>query len=85
MAMADGEPTVDEAMVEQLARLAQLEYNALPPLVGLPALSVPCGFSDDGLPVGMQLIGRAFEESTLFRIGHGYQRLTTWHLKAPSL
>jgi aspartyl-tRNA(Asn)/glutamyl-tRNA(Gln) amidotransferase subunit A len=62
---------------------AVMRYNALPPLVGLPALSVPCGFADDGLPVGMQLIGRAFDESTLFRIGHGYQRLTAWHLKAP--
>jgi aspartyl-tRNA(Asn)/glutamyl-tRNA(Gln) amidotransferase subunit A len=64
---------------------AVMRYNALPPLVGLPALSVPCGFADDGLPVGMQLIGRAFDEGTLFRIGHGYQRLTTWHQKAPSL
>lgn len=64
---------------------AVMRYNALPPLVGLPALSVPCGFADDGLPVGMQLIGRAFDEGTLFRIGHAYQRATDWHQRAPSL
>ena len=64
---------------------AVMRYNALPPLVGLPALSVPCGFADDGLPVGMQLIGRAFDEGTLFRIGHAYERATDWHQRAPSL
>jgi len=64
---------------------AVMRYNALPPLVGLPALSVPCGFADDGLPVGLQLIGRAFDEGTLFRIGHAYERATDWHRRAPSL
>jgi aspartyl-tRNA(Asn)/glutamyl-tRNA(Gln) amidotransferase subunit A len=64
---------------------AVMRYNALPPLVGLPALSVPCGFADDGLPVGMQLIGRAFDEATLFRIGHAYERATDWHQREPSL
>jgi aspartyl-tRNA(Asn)/glutamyl-tRNA(Gln) amidotransferase subunit A len=64
---------------------AVMRYNALPPLVGMPALSVPCGFSDDGLPVGMQLIGRPFDEATLLRLGHGYQGLTEWHLRAPEL
>ena len=64
---------------------AVMRYNALPPLVGMPALSVPCGFSDDGLPVGMQLVGRPFDEATLLRIGHGYQGLTDWHLRGPEL
>ena len=62
-----------------------MRYNALAPLTGMPALSVPCGFADDGLPVGMQLIGRAFEEATVLRIGHCYQQLTTWHERAPRL
>ncbi|MGI9558038.1 MAG: amidase [Solirubrobacterales bacterium] len=65
---------------------AVMRYNALPPLAGTPALSVPCGFSaDDSMPVGMQLIGRAFDEATLFRIGHGYQQLTDWHEREPSI
>jgi aspartyl-tRNA(Asn)/glutamyl-tRNA(Gln) amidotransferase subunit A len=51
---------------------------------GVPALSVPCGFTD-GLPVGMQLIGPALGEPTLFRIGHAYQQVTDWHLQRPPL
>jgi aspartyl-tRNA(Asn)/glutamyl-tRNA(Gln) amidotransferase subunit A len=78
-----------EVVLESGERLdiisAVMRYNALPPLVGMPALSVPCGFSDDGLPVGMQLTGRPFDEATLFRIGHGYQQLSDWHLRAPDL
>ncbi len=51
---------------------------------GVPALAVPCGFTD-GLPVGMQLIGPALGEPTLFRIGHAYQQVTDWHLQRPPL
>ncbi len=47
-------------------------------LTGLPALSVPCGFAD-GLPVGLQLIGRPFDETTILRVGHAYQEATRWH------
>jgi len=64
---------------------AVMRYNALPALTGMPALSVPCGFSEDGLPIGMQIIGRAFDETTVFRIGHGYQMLTDWHTREPEL
>ena len=63
---------------------AVMKYNALSPLAGLPALSVPCGFSQDGMPIGMQIIGRAFCEATVFNIGHGFQEITDWHTKAPS-
>jgi aspartyl-tRNA(Asn)/glutamyl-tRNA(Gln) amidotransferase subunit A len=52
-------------------------------LAGLPAISVPCGFSKAGLPIGLQLIGRAFEEETLLRAAHAYEQSTQWHLKKP--
>ena len=51
-------------------------------LAGIPALSVPCGFSN-GLPIGMQIMGRHLAEETLLRIGHLYQRVTDWHTKHP--
>ena len=53
--------------------------------LGVPALSVPCGFTANGLPVGFQLAGRPFAEALLFRLGHAYQQATDWHLRAPSL
>jgi aspartyl-tRNA(Asn)/glutamyl-tRNA(Gln) amidotransferase subunit A len=53
-------------------------------LAGLPGLVVPCGFAA-GLPIGLQLIGRAFDEETLLRIGDAYQRVTDWHTRMPDL
>jgi aspartyl-tRNA(Asn)/glutamyl-tRNA(Gln) amidotransferase subunit A len=54
-------------------------------LTGSPALSVPCGFSAAGLPIGLQLIGRAWDEATLLRIGAAYERATPWHDRRPPL
>jgi aspartyl-tRNA(Asn)/glutamyl-tRNA(Gln) amidotransferase subunit A len=54
-------------------------------LTGLPAISLPCGFTSDRLPIGFQLIGRAFEEPTLLQIAHAYERATTWSNDAPPL
>ena len=53
-------------------------------IAGLPGLSVPCGLVD-GLPVGLQFIGRPFDEMTLLRAGHAYQQATNWHTLQPSL
>lgn len=54
-------------------------------LAGLPAISLPCGFSADDLPIGLQLTGRAFDEATLLCAGDAYQRDTTWHRVKPNL
>jgi aspartyl-tRNA(Asn)/glutamyl-tRNA(Gln) amidotransferase subunit A len=54
-------------------------------LTGLPALAVPCGFTNAGLPISMQLIGRAWEESTVFRIGHAYEQAAGWYRRRPPL
>jgi aspartyl-tRNA(Asn)/glutamyl-tRNA(Gln) amidotransferase subunit A len=53
------------------------------PLAGLPGLSVPCGFDDKGLPVGLQLTGGYFSEAHLLGIAHRYQQATDWHLRVP--
>ena len=50
---------------------------------GIPALSFPCGFSSDGLPIGLQVYGRPFQESVLLRVAHAYQQVSDWHAKRP--
>jgi len=54
-------------------------------LAGVPAISVPCGFTKSGLPIGMQLIGGFFEEGKLFRAAHAYESHTDWHKRSPEL
>ena len=54
-------------------------------LAGLPGISVPCGLSKGGLPIGLQLIGRAFEEETILRAANAYEHATQWHLKKPAI
>jgi aspartyl-tRNA(Asn)/glutamyl-tRNA(Gln) amidotransferase subunit A len=53
--------------------------------LGLPALALPVGFSETGMPIGIQLVGRPHAEATLLRLGHQYQRCTDWHLKVPPI
>jgi aspartyl-tRNA(Asn)/glutamyl-tRNA(Gln) amidotransferase subunit A len=52
-------------------------------LLGLPALSVPCGFTAAGLPIGLQIVGKAFDEPTVLTLGHAYERATPWHERRP--
>jgi aspartyl-tRNA(Asn)/glutamyl-tRNA(Gln) amidotransferase subunit A len=52
-------------------------------LTGLPAVSLPCGFSSDGLPLSLQLVGKPFEEGMILRIAHAYQQMTDWHRREP--
>ncbi|MBS0524757.1 MAG: amidase [Proteobacteria bacterium] len=51
--------------------------------LGVPALSVPCGFDENGAPIGLQLVGRPFDESLLYRVGHAYQGGTDFHRRVP--
>lgn len=54
-------------------------------LAGLPALSLPCGFDLEGLPIGMQLIGKHFDENTILNLAYAYEQSTDWHKKRPDL
>ena len=54
-------------------------------LLGLPAVSLPCGLTSDGLPIGLQLIGRWFDEETVLRAAHAYEQATEWHERRPPL
>jgi aspartyl-tRNA(Asn)/glutamyl-tRNA(Gln) amidotransferase subunit A len=54
-------------------------------LAGLPALSVPCGFNRAGLPIGLQIMGKALDEATMLRVAHAYEAATPWHGMRPEL
>jgi aspartyl-tRNA(Asn)/glutamyl-tRNA(Gln) amidotransferase subunit A len=54
-------------------------------LAGLPAISIPCGFTAANLPIGLQLTGRMFDESTLLRAAHAYEQQTAWWTRQPTL
>jgi aspartyl-tRNA(Asn)/glutamyl-tRNA(Gln) amidotransferase subunit A len=54
-------------------------------LAALPGLSMNCGFAQTGLPIGLQFIGRAFDEATVLRAAHAYERATEWHRRRPGL
>ncbi|MEN9250489.1 MAG: Asp-tRNA(Asn)/Glu-tRNA(Gln) amidotransferase subunit GatA [Gloeomargarita sp. SZTDM-1c_bins_89] len=54
-------------------------------LAGLPAISVPCGFSAEGLPIGLQIIGPVLQETRLLQIAHAYEQSTPWHRQVPPL
>src|SRR3984893_5607288 len=69
-----------ESVIQRLTRFTRpINY------LGLPALSIPSGFTRSGLPVGMQLIGRSFDEAALLRIGAAFQRVTDFHARVPKL
>jgi aspartyl-tRNA(Asn)/glutamyl-tRNA(Gln) amidotransferase subunit A len=74
----EGENAVERARL--LTRLTA-PFN----VTGLPALSIPCGFTSEGLPIGLQIVSRAWNESGVLRIGYSYQEATDWHRMRPSI
>jgi len=72
---------VDDPLSMYLADIYTISLN----LAGLPGLSVPCGFSADGLPIGLQILGRAWDEATILRVGQAHLEATDHHLKRPPL
>lgn len=66
--------------------LASYVHHCFPANVtGQPSLAIPCGFSDRGLPIALQLLGRPFGEATLFRLASAYEAKTEWHTRVPAL
>ncbi|MGE5195169.1 MAG: amidase [Deltaproteobacteria bacterium] len=78
-----GETTADVAGGPRPLVRAYLDLTLPFNLTGYPAISIPCGFSKAGLPIGMQLVGRPFAESVLLRAAHQYQQETDWHRRTP--
>lgn len=77
-------PTIEgHDAVEQAARLTR--FTAPFNLAGLPALSVPCGFTKDGLPFGLQIVSRAWGDFKVLNLGHAFEQATEWHRRKPGL
>ncbi|GIW54430.1 MAG: hypothetical protein KatS3mg082_0834 [Nitrospiraceae bacterium] len=72
---------IDDPLQMYLADIYTISVN----LAGVPAISLPCGFSKAGLPIGLQIIGRPFEEDMVIRAAHAYEQVTNWRAKRPSL
>ncbi len=54
-------------------------------IAGIPGLSTPCGFSSDNLPIGLQILGKSFDEDSILRVAHAYEKVNNWNLKTPDL
>ncbi|MDJ0697218.1 Asp-tRNA(Asn)/Glu-tRNA(Gln) amidotransferase subunit GatA [Mastigocoleus sp. MO_188.B34] len=71
----------DDPLSMYLTDLMTIPVN----LAGLPGISIPCGFDDNGLPVGLQMIGKVLGEEQLFQIAYAYEQSTDWHLRMPKI
>jgi aspartyl-tRNA(Asn)/glutamyl-tRNA(Gln) amidotransferase subunit A len=74
----------DENALEH-ARAQLSRFTMALNMAGVPALSIPCGFNSEGLPMGLQIIARHWAEANLLRAGYAYEQATDWHLKRPEL
>jgi aspartyl-tRNA(Asn)/glutamyl-tRNA(Gln) amidotransferase subunit A len=75
-----GEKTADPLQM-YLSDIFTISVN----LAGVPAISVPCGFTSEGLPVGLQFIGKHFDEESIFKIAYAYEQTTDWRKRRPAL
>jgi len=71
---------VDDPFQMYLSDVCTLPIN----IAGLPAISIPAGFAD-GLPIGMQIIGKPFAEETILQTAHAFQQVTEWHKRKPEI
>ncbi len=78
-------PIFGELLDDPIKNMMADLYTGFINLIGVPSLAIPCGFSAGGLPIGMQLVGKMFSESTLLQLGYAYQQSTHWHTRRPKL
>jgi len=76
---------VGEKVSDPLSMYLSDIYTIPANLAGIPAMSIPCGFDRNGLPVGLQMVAKPFAEETIFRAAYTYEQNTTWHTKKPVL
>jgi len=76
---------VGEKISDPLSMYLSDIYTITANLGGIPSISIPCGFSKSGLPIGLQLMAKAFNEETLLRVSYTYEQNTEWHTRKPKL
>ena len=78
-----GEQEVNVGRSTENIRSALLRFTRPGNLTGFPAVSIPCGFSSENLPVGLQLMGRFLEDEMVLRVAYAYEQATPWHTRFP--
>jgi aspartyl-tRNA(Asn)/glutamyl-tRNA(Gln) amidotransferase subunit A len=72
---------IDDPLTMYLSDIFTISAN----LAGIPGMSVPCGFSANGLPIGLQIMGNHFNEEMIFRVAYGFEQATEFHKKKPKI
>ena len=80
-----GQDTVRRGTTDEPSIFTMIRCTAPFNATHLPALALPCGFSKDGLPISLQIVGRPFDEATVLAAGHAYEQATDWHRRRPPL
>ena len=78
-------PLADDLAEYTRRNVEYLRNTAIGNILGLCGLSVPCGFTGRGFPIGLMIYGKPFDERTILRVGHAYEQATSWHEKIPDL
>ena len=78
-----GAPAIDGLTFESYSTVPSFTsiWNSL----GMPALCIPMGYTNDGLPLSLQIVGKPFDEASVLRVGDAYQQITDWHLRVPPI
>lgn len=80
------ETDIDHGNLDAIDRFLAVSVNTRPfNYLGLPVVSLPCGFDPNGLPIGMQIAGRPFAEARVLKVADAYQRETDWHQRRPAV
>jgi aspartyl-tRNA(Asn)/glutamyl-tRNA(Gln) amidotransferase subunit A len=83
LSRGSGAPAIDGLTFESYSKSPS--FTSIWNFMGMPALCIPMGFTDDGLPLSLQIVGKPFDEASVLRVGDAYQQLTDWHLRVPPI
>jgi len=76
---------IGEKLENPLSMYLSDVYTISANLAGIPAMSLPCGLTQDGLPIGLQILAKPFDEESIFRLAYAYEQNTNWHLQKPNV